>query len=110
MEAERDKIKIAAAITVGVKPEVFAPEVSGRGHNRGTQDAALKTAALPLNLRTLGGNDAALKSAALRLNLRNSRCAPLLAWLLPGVFGLFVERIGREFDQLQANVIGVVDI
>jgi biotin synthase-like enzyme len=42
VEAERDKIQIAAAITVGVKPEVFAPEVSGRGHNRGTQDAALK--------------------------------------------------------------------
>jgi hypothetical protein len=30
--------------------------------------------------------------------------------LLPGVFGLFVERIGGEFDQLHANVIGVVDI
>jgi hypothetical protein len=28
VEAERDKIQIAAAIMVGVKPEVFAPEVS----------------------------------------------------------------------------------
>src|SRR5260370_9230660 len=36
----------------------------------------------------------------LRFNLR----------LLPGVFGLFVERIGGEFDQLHADFVGVVDI
>ncbi len=33
MEAERDKIQAAAAITAGVEPEVLALEVSGRGHN-----------------------------------------------------------------------------
>jgi hypothetical protein len=61
MEAERDKIHIAAAIMIDVKPQVFAPEVSGRGHNRATQDAALKAAALRLSLRTPSRKDAALK-------------------------------------------------
>jgi len=43
VEAERDKIRIAAAIMIDVKSEVFAPEISGRGHNRASRkDAALK--------------------------------------------------------------------
>ncbi len=61
MEAERDKIRIATTIMIGVEPEAFAPEVSGRGHNRATQDAELKAAALRLNLRIPSRKDAALR-------------------------------------------------
>jgi hypothetical protein len=42
MEAERDKIQIAAAIMVGGKAEVCAPEISGRGHNRARQGCRAK--------------------------------------------------------------------
>lgn len=43
VKTERDKIRVAVAITIGVKPDVFAPEVRGCVHNRAIQDAALKT-------------------------------------------------------------------
>jgi len=53
------------------------------------------------NGRRLATQDAALKAAALRQHERR---------LLPGVFGLLVKRIGRELDQLHADVIGIVNI
>jgi hypothetical protein len=42
VKTERDKIRVAAAITIGVEPDVFAPEVRGCVHNRAKKDAALK--------------------------------------------------------------------